>query len=149
MSIEIVNGRVFIEGKETIDPALIGYAMLDMAEEAQNVSFHPITDRKLLSIINNQSELTALNAWLQKELHEFLPDLNDKICMYWEQIPFVVNCPSSDILFNLIMMIKNGQIVFRDQAENEIRQLQNKVHKISGNGEIMGLFNELLGVCAG
>jgi len=30
--IEIVNGRVFVEGKETIDPALIGYEMLDFAE---------------------------------------------------------------------------------------------------------------------
>ncbi len=30
--IEIVNGRVFVEGKETIDPTLIGYAMLDFAE---------------------------------------------------------------------------------------------------------------------
>jgi len=40
MSIEIVNGRVFVEGKETSDPALIGYAVLDMAEEKQNVVFH-------------------------------------------------------------------------------------------------------------
>jgi len=30
--IEIVNGRVFVEGKETIDPTLIGYEMLDFAE---------------------------------------------------------------------------------------------------------------------
>ena len=30
--IEIVNGRVFVEGKETIDPTLIGYAMLDFVE---------------------------------------------------------------------------------------------------------------------
>jgi len=40
MSIEIVNGRVFVEGKETIDPALIGYAVLDMVEEKQNIVFH-------------------------------------------------------------------------------------------------------------
>lgn len=31
--IEIVNSRVFIEGKETVDPVLIGYAVLDFAEE--------------------------------------------------------------------------------------------------------------------
>jgi len=40
MSIEVVNGRVFVEGKETVDPALIGYAVLDMAEEKQNIVFH-------------------------------------------------------------------------------------------------------------
>ena len=34
--IEIVNGRVFVEGKETIDPTLIGYAMLDFAESVEN-----------------------------------------------------------------------------------------------------------------
>lgn len=34
--IEIVNGRVFVEGKETIDPTLIGYAILDFAENMQN-----------------------------------------------------------------------------------------------------------------
>ena len=34
--IEIVNGLVFVEGKETIDPTLIGYAMLDFAESVEN-----------------------------------------------------------------------------------------------------------------
>ena len=34
--IEIVNGRVFIEGKETVDPTLIGYALLDFAETQEN-----------------------------------------------------------------------------------------------------------------
>jgi len=35
MSIEIVNGRVFVEGKETVDPAFIGYAILDLAENSE------------------------------------------------------------------------------------------------------------------
>lgn len=30
--IEVINGRVFIDGKETINPELIGYAILDGAE---------------------------------------------------------------------------------------------------------------------
>ena len=30
--IEIVNGRVFVEGVETINPTLIGYVILDFAE---------------------------------------------------------------------------------------------------------------------
>jgi len=34
--IEIVNGRVFVEGKETVDPTLIGYAVIDFAETQEN-----------------------------------------------------------------------------------------------------------------
>ncbi len=34
--IEIINGCVFIEGKQTINPELIGYAMLDFAETLEN-----------------------------------------------------------------------------------------------------------------
>lgn len=34
-------------------------------------------------------------------------------------------------------------------SDQQIQQLQNKVYEITGPGEIMGLFNELLGVCAG
>jgi len=30
--IEIINGRVFVEGIETVDPVLIGYAVIDFAE---------------------------------------------------------------------------------------------------------------------
>lgn len=35
-NIEIANGRVFVNGKETVDPLLIGYAMLDFAENMGN-----------------------------------------------------------------------------------------------------------------
>ncbi len=34
--LEIVNGRVFVDGKETVDPTLIGYAVLDFAENMSN-----------------------------------------------------------------------------------------------------------------
>ncbi|GIZ08362.1 hypothetical protein [Flavobacterium sp. UMI-01] len=34
MKIEIDNGRIFLDGKETIDPVLIGYAVLDYAENS-------------------------------------------------------------------------------------------------------------------
>lgn len=30
--LEIANNRVFVDGKETVDPVLIGYAVLDFAE---------------------------------------------------------------------------------------------------------------------
>ena len=34
-------------------------------------------------------------------------------------------------------------------TEREIEQLQTSIHKITGDGEVMGLFNSLLGVSAG
>lgn len=34
--IEIVNGRVFVDGVETVDPTLIGYAIIDFAESQEN-----------------------------------------------------------------------------------------------------------------
>ena len=33
-------------------------------------------------------------------------------------------------------------------STQEIEQLQTKVHKITGDGEVMGLFNEMLGISA-
>lgn len=36
----------------------------------------------------------------------------------------------------------------RTFTENEISQLQSEVHKITGNGEVMQLFNKLLGINA-
>lgn len=37
--IEIENNRIFIDGKETIDPVLIGYALLDFAESTDGDKF--------------------------------------------------------------------------------------------------------------
>lgn len=44
--IEIVNGRVFVEGKETVNPELIGYAVLDAAENTDTMicSYKAIKD---------------------------------------------------------------------------------------------------------
>lgn len=36
MKIEIEKGRVFVDDKETVDPVLIGYAVLDYAESLEN-----------------------------------------------------------------------------------------------------------------
>lgn len=35
MAIEISNNRIFVDGAETIDPVLIGYAILDFAESIE------------------------------------------------------------------------------------------------------------------
>ena len=37
----------------------------------------------------------------------------------------------------------------RKFTEAEISSLQSKIHKITGNGEVMALFNQLLGIAAG
>jgi hypothetical protein len=34
-------------------------------------------------------------------------------------------------------------------TENQIQQLQSKIHEITGDGKVMMLFNELLGISAG
>ena len=34
-------------------------------------------------------------------------------------------------------------------TRTQIEQLQSKIYEITGKGEVMGLFNEMLGVCAG
>ena len=44
------------------------------------------------------------------------------------------------------LVLSSGERLF---TEAEISQLQNEVHKITGDGEIMQLFNSLLGVNAG
>ena len=44
--IEIVNGRVFVNEKETVNPELIGYALLDAAENSDTIicSYKEIKD---------------------------------------------------------------------------------------------------------
>lgn len=37
----------------------------------------------------------------------------------------------------------------RTFTESEISQLQSKIHAITGNGEVLMLFNEMLGISAG
>jgi len=103
--IDIVNGRVFVEGRETVNPELIGLAILDLAEEAQNSVFHAVSDNKLLSIINTEVELRQLNELIQNEM----PILESGICEY--QLSFNINWPSSQMLWNLIQMIKSGKLI--------------------------------------
>lgn len=62
--IEIVNGRVFVEGKETIDPTLIGYAIIDFAESQENDGSKIVIKEQDVSI---QSSLnTELNEYTDK-----------------------------------------------------------------------------------
>jgi sortase (surface protein transpeptidase) len=45
--------------------------------------------------------------------------------------------------------IPKQEVKERTFTETEISHLQSSVHKITGDGEVMGLFNQLLGVAAG
>lgn len=115
--IEIVNGRVFVEGKETVDPTLIGYAVLDAAENGYIVICGEDQIKKVMIDIHESSFKAGQT--LEKGLQS-IGIIKQKECS-----------------------------VLPTFTENEIQQLQNKIHKITGDGEVMGLFNELLGVCAG
>lgn len=55
MSIEVVNGRVFVEGKETVDPALIGYAVLDAAENGDMIICQEEEIKKLIMNVHDSS----------------------------------------------------------------------------------------------
>jgi hypothetical protein len=105
MKIEIEKGRVFVDGKETVDPVLIGYAVLDYAENSQKCFFNDISDKKILSIIENEAELRQLNNLINNEI----PILESGICQY--NLGFSPNWPSSQIVWNLIQMIKSGKLV--------------------------------------
>ena len=54
--IEIINGRIFIDGKETVDPTLIGYALLDFAETTQQDS-HSIILKDMNVFVNTQKQV--------------------------------------------------------------------------------------------
>lgn len=103
-NIEIANGRVFVNGKETVDPVLIGYAILDFAEQKRNISLN--NDNKILQIINNEVELNVLNTLIEEKYSVF----QNKVCGF--SSPFNFNWVSSQILFNLISMIEKGSLVF-------------------------------------
>jgi len=53
--IEIVNGKVYVDEKETVDPTLIGYAILDFAENSKKESMKVILndDEFIESFIEN------------------------------------------------------------------------------------------------
>lgn len=50
---------------------------------------------------------------------------------------------------NFITEMREDVTSGRTFTENEISQLQSKIHEITGNGEVMMLFNKMLGISAG
>ena len=64
----IQNGRVFVNGKETVDPVLIGYAVLDAAENTDAI----ITNRK--EVIENYIKENKLRRTFERSV------LTDLVC---------------------------------------------------------------------
>jgi hypothetical protein len=50
LMIKIENGRIFVDGKETVDPTLIGYAVLDAVEEG---TFSINTEQEIDETVKN------------------------------------------------------------------------------------------------
>jgi hypothetical protein len=57
----------------------------------------------------------------------------------------VIGMKANSFIDEMRETVSNG----RTFTEQEINQLQSKIHAITGDGEVMGLFNEMLGICAG
>ena len=49
----VENGRVFIDGKETVDPSLIGYTILDLIEGGTKIKI----DNSIEEIFNEKDEV--------------------------------------------------------------------------------------------
>lgn len=53
----VENGRVFIEGKETIDPLLIGYKIIDLIESGRKISI----DKSIPEVFNERDQVYIIN----------------------------------------------------------------------------------------
>lgn len=104
--LEVKDGKIFVEGVETIDAELIGMAFKDTVEENKNSYIMVCNDKKLISIIENEVELKQITEFAIKELEEI------DLCRYFE--PFTFNWPSSSFLYSFIMMIKDKRLIFSD-----------------------------------
>lgn len=51
MNISIEDGRVFVDGKETVNPELIGYSILDLAEMEENVVFKKAPSYSVMTFV--------------------------------------------------------------------------------------------------
>jgi len=115
--IEIKNGRVFVDGKETTDATLIGYALLDAAEAGQELENHLGSAKKLQALVDNEVEFQLLEQFVQSKL-PFM-----QYCDVHTEPPFNINWPSSGLLINLIEMLRAGTLIFKP---NYMFEMQHK-----------------------
>lgn len=84
MSLIIQGGKIFIEGKETIDVNLIGYALLDFAEDINSFEdvFKIILDKELVKDSTPNQTESLPNLFNPKDLVYLVHDI--------EQLPRMV-----------------------------------------------------------
>lgn len=80
-SICVENGRIFIEGKETIDPLLIGYAIIDAIENGFEVkvskeTFQRFDTKEIVYLIHDIEQLprmiTSINVTEENVMYEVI-----------------------------------------------------------------------------
>ena len=108
--IEIKNGRVFVDGKETTDATLIGYALLDAAEGGQELETHLDSAEKIIRLIDNEVELQLVNEYLNSNMAS--------MCIPRVEASFNINWFSSQILIDLIGALKSEILILNPIKQN-------------------------------
>jgi len=118
----IKEGKIFVEGKETNDPALIGLALLDFVEEFHNENNSP-----------NEYEIVLIQSNYLSEKITVIKADQDKKTVYFETIkteipkePLVTPAESSAVVNEICLELeRNGLTTTKEQKQNAIRQINN------------------------
>lgn len=106
--LEVKDGKIFVEGVETIDAELIGMAFKDIVEENPESSIFIANEKRLISMVDTHTELAHINDFAAKELAD-----KEFILPYWPN--FNCNYPSTQMLYSLLKMIRNKDLVFANK----------------------------------
>lgn len=106
--LEVKNGKIFVEGVETIDAELIGMAFRDIVEENPKSSIFIANEKRFISMVDNQTELTLISDFAERELYGKEIELPFSSHFY-------CNWPSTHILYNLLIMIRRKNLVFTNK----------------------------------
>jgi len=84
MSLVIQGGKIFVEGKETVDVNLIGYALLDFAEDINSLEeiFQISLDKEIVKDYKSNETESPPNLFNPKDLVYLVHDI--------EQLPRMV-----------------------------------------------------------
>lgn len=103
--LEVKDGKIYVEGVETTDPELIGFAFKDIVEQNPKSSIFISNDKKMISMIDTHAEVALINQFAIKELADKEFDLR-----FWPD--FDCNYPSTQILYSLLVMIREKELIF-------------------------------------
>lgn len=106
--LEVKDGKIYVEGVETIDPELIGFAFLDIVEQNPKSTIFISNDKSIVSLCENHTELVQASEFAERELY-------GKEIVLPFSTHFKCNYPSTHILYNLLMMIRRKDLVFTNK----------------------------------